>query len=48
MYADIEEYGVITAELLQGKEMLHDSLEFYRRVVEARRQIQRSETVNES
>ncbi|MED1126569.1 tetratricopeptide repeat protein [Bacillus paralicheniformis] len=48
MYADIEEYGVITAELLQGKEMLNDSLEFYRRVVEARRQIQRSETVNES
>ncbi|MEC1193285.1 tetratricopeptide repeat protein, partial [Bacillus paralicheniformis] len=48
MYADIEEYGVITAELLQGKEMLHDSLEFYRRVVEARRQIQRSGTVHES
>ncbi|MFO6495573.1 MULTISPECIES: hypothetical protein [Bacillus] len=26
MYADIKEYGVIVDKLLQGKEMLHDSL----------------------
>ncbi|MDA1475950.1 Rap family tetratricopeptide repeat protein [Bacillus changyiensis] len=41
MYADMEEYGVVVAEFLQEKDMLRDSLEFYRKVVEAKRQIQK-------
>ncbi|MDA7026064.1 tetratricopeptide repeat protein [Bacillus sp. CLL-7-23] len=41
MYADMEEYGVVVAEFLQEKDMLRDSLEFYRKVIEAKRQIQR-------
>lgn len=47
MYADIEEYGVTVAEFLERKDMLHDSIEFYRRVVDARRQIQRRDMINE-
>ncbi|MEC3606264.1 tetratricopeptide repeat protein [Bacillus glycinifermentans] len=42
MYADMEEYGVVGAELLERKEKVHDALELYRVAVSARRQIQRS------
>ncbi|NUJ17362.1 tetratricopeptide repeat protein [Bacillus glycinifermentans] len=42
MYADMEEYGVVVADILERKEKLRDALEFYRIAVDARRQIQRS------
>ncbi|MFC1286127.1 response regulator aspartate phosphatase [Bacillus paralicheniformis] len=41
-YADMEEYGLIAAELLEKKEKIRDAVEFYRITVKARRQIQRS------
>ncbi|MCY8267216.1 tetratricopeptide repeat protein, partial [Bacillus haynesii] len=41
-YADMEEYGLIAAELLEKKEKIRDAVEFYRITVNARRQIQRS------
>ncbi|MDA1474985.1 Rap family tetratricopeptide repeat protein [Bacillus changyiensis] len=42
MYADMEEYSVLAAETLAEKEKVHDSIEFYRVSVEARRLIKRS------
>lgn len=47
MYADMEDYGVIVAEVLTKREKIYDALEFYRIAYDARRQIQRSGIVNE-
>ncbi len=47
LYADMEDYGVIAAEVLEGKEKVRDACEFYRIAYDGRRQIQRSGIVDE-
>ncbi|NPC90725.1 hypothetical protein HOO54_03210 [Bacillus sp. WMMC1349] len=42
MYADMENYSILTAEILKKREMFCDSLELYDISVKARRQIKRS------
>ncbi|MCY7911121.1 tetratricopeptide repeat protein [Bacillus inaquosorum] len=47
MYADMEEYAVAVAELLNNREKVHEAVEFYRTAIEARRQIQRGSHLDE-
>ncbi|KDN91167.1 tetratricopeptide repeat protein (plasmid) [Bacillus velezensis] len=47
MYADMEEYAVAVAELLNNKKEVNDAVEFYRTAIEARRQIQRGSHLDE-
>ncbi|NPC90792.1 hypothetical protein HOO54_02055 [Bacillus sp. WMMC1349] len=47
MYADLEEYAIVAAEVLRRREKVYDALDFYRAAVEAKRLIKRSVVLDE-
>ncbi|WP_268313826.1 Rap family tetratricopeptide repeat protein [Bacillus haynesii] len=48
LYADVEDYGIIAAKILESKEKAYDACEFYRVAYNARRQILRSGLLHEN